>query len=200
MSNAPLHVRRGLALVGVRGTGKTTVGRLLADRLSIAFFDADLELEARLGRSIREVFATEGEASFRDREEQTLAELTATVPAVIATGGGVVLRDANRRRLREYGFVVWLRANPRVLAERLLADPQGVSTRPALTPAGTLAEIESILAVRSPLYQEIADLSFETDRLAPGEIADAILAAFAMHDSATTPAPNESFENRRPQD
>ncbi len=92
--------------------------------------------------------------SFRDWEERTLAELIEQSPtAVIATGGGVVLREANRRRLRDFGFIVWLTADPAELARRLEADPGGLAARPALTADGTIAEIARVLEIRTPLYQ-----------------------------------------------
>jgi shikimate kinase len=166
----------GLALIGFRGTGKSTVGRILADRLNRKFLDADLEIEARAGRSIGSIFTEWGEAVFRDREERTLAELTSTFPdAIVATGGGAVLRESNRRRIRELGFVVWLRAEPAVLARRLESDRRGLVERPALTPAGTLAEIATVLEVRIPLYRELADAVLETGDKTPDEVADAIL-------------------------
>ncbi len=103
------------------------------DRSQRTFLDADLELEARAGRSVSAIFAEEGEPVFRDWEERTLAELIEQSPtAVIATGGGAVLREANRRRLRDFGFVVWLTAEPAELACRLRSDPRGLAARPAL--------------------------------------------------------------------
>ena len=130
MTEHGLPLRRppgqGLALVGYRGTGKSTVGRILAERLDRPFLDADLEIEARAGRSIAAIFADEGEPVFRDWEERTLAELIDEFPtAVLATGGGVVLREANRRRLRDFGFVVWLQGRAGALARRLAADRAG---------------------------------------------------------------------------
>ena len=124
----------GLALVGYRGTGKTTVGKILADRLDLRFLDADLEIEARAGRSIVSIFAESGEPVFRDWEEHTLRELVEHHPeAVLASGGGAVLRPANCRLLLDFGFVVWLRADPAELARRLEADLQAGTERPALT-------------------------------------------------------------------
>ena len=167
---------QGLALIGYRGTGKSTVGRILADRLNRKFLDADLEIEARAGRSIRSIFTEWGEAEFRDWEERTLAELTSAFPdAIVATGGGAVLRETNRRRIRGLGFVVWLRADPSVLARRLESDSRGLADRPALTPVGTLSEIATVLEVRIPLYQELADAVIETGDKTPDEVAAAIL-------------------------
>ncbi len=157
----------GLALVGYRGTGKSTVGRIVANLMSRAFVDADTALEARLGRSIGQVFEQDGEPAFRDWEESVLAELTALPhKAVLATGGGVVLRESNRRLLRRFGVVIWLRAEPGVLAARLATDTQ----RPALTSAGTLDEIGAVLAQRESLYHAVADAVVDTN----GKDADAV--------------------------
>src|SRR5689334_7067287 len=104
-----------LFLIGYRGSGKTTVGRLVADRLGWAFVDADSVLEERYGQTIREIFAAEGEAGFRDKEAAVLADLCRATDAVIATGGGIVLRAANRVLLKRHGLVVWLAADPPTL-------------------------------------------------------------------------------------
>ncbi len=166
----------GLALIGYRGTGKSTIGKILADRLDRRFLDADLELEARAGRSIVSIFAESGEAVFRDWEEKTLGELVDEHPeAVLATGGGAVLRPSNRRLLRGFGFVAWLHAEPTELARRLATDLQAGTRRPALTSAGTLAEIEHVLATRAPLYEEVADAMIDTLDRTPDETATLIL-------------------------
>ncbi len=166
----------GLVLIGYRGTGKSTVGRILAERVGRAFLDADREIEARAGRSIRSIFTESGEQAFRDWEERTLAALTAEHPgAVLATGGGAVLREANRTKLRGFGFVVWLTAHPAELARRLEADRAGLAGRPSLTAAGTLDEIEQVLAARSPLYAGLADIAISTDGEEPRGVAEAIL-------------------------
>ena len=106
-------------LVGYRGTGKTTIGRILAERLGWAFADVDDRIELVAGRSIKDIFATEGEPGFRDREAAALAELCARSGCVVATGGGAILREANRAVLRANGFVVWLTAAPETVWERL---------------------------------------------------------------------------------
>ncbi len=170
----------GLALVGYRGTGKSTVGKLLANRLERLFLDADVELERRAGRSIPSIFAEWGEPVFRDWEERTLRELVGEYPgSVLATGGGVVLRPSNRALLREFGSVVWLQAEPSELARRLAAAERRGTNRPALTPTGTLAEVEKVLEGRIPLYREVSDLVVETSGRSPVEISEAILAAWA---------------------
>jgi shikimate kinase len=171
---------RGLALVGYRGTGKSTVGRILADRLDCRFLDADLEIEARAGRSIASIFAEAGEPAFRDWEEETLQELIFSHPgAILATGGGIVLRPSNRRLLLEHGIVVWLKADAGELAFRLRADLVAGKERPALTAAGSIAEIARLLNDRAPLYRAVADTEIETAGRTPDEVAGAILAFFS---------------------
>ena len=172
----PRRPGRGLALVGYRGTGKSTVGQILASQSQRTFLDADLELEVRAGRSVSAILTEEGEPVFRDWEERILAELIELSPtAVIATGGGAILREPNRRRLRDFGFIVWLTAEPDELACRLRSDPRGLAARPALSADGTIAEIERVLDIRKPLYQEVADAVIETGGKAPDQIAAAIL-------------------------
>ena len=165
-----------ILLIGLRGTGKTTVGRLLADRLSLPFIDADAELEAQAGRNIREIFASEGEKHFRDLEEQVLREVLQRGPAVIATGGGVVLRETNRQRLREAGRVIWLTADVNTLWQRLCDDEITHGRRPNLL-AGGPEEIGQLMKQREQFYRSCADLEVSTVGRSPEEIAAAILAS-----------------------
>ena len=150
---------------------------MLATALDWQGFDADGELEARCGRSIRSVFAAEGEAGFRDREEAVLADLCRRDRVVVATGGGVVLRPRNRERLRT-GKVIWLTADVDTLCCRLAADAASAERRPALT-GGTAAcdraEVEHLLRQREPLYRACADVTVDTTDRTPEEVAAAIL-------------------------
>jgi shikimate kinase len=149
-----------LTLVGMPGSGKSTVGRHLARRLGLPFFDSDPVIEQRLGCSIREFFARDGEDAFRAIEEQVLAELAAGPTAVVATGGGAVLREANRQRLREAGQVVYLRSSPEELYRRLRHDTQ----RPLLQVADPLAKLRELYAQRDALYRQAAHFIVETGR------------------------------------
>ncbi len=169
---------RGLALVGLRGAGKTTVGRVVAQRLGRPFVDADATLVAWQGRPVRAIFEESGEAHFRDLEEQCLRDLTADPPAglVLATGGGVVLREANRQRLRQFGFVVWLDADPAAVAHRLRRNPRAVADRPALTTLGTLAELATLAVERESLYRSVADAVVRTEGRTAVQVAEAVLA------------------------
>jgi shikimate kinase len=164
-----------LALIGYRGTGKTTIARLLAQRCACDWYDADLELERQAGTTIRSVFAAEGEQGFRDREAAVLADLVQRSNCVLALGGGAVLRPANRQALRAL-VVVWLTATPETICRRLACDPSTHERRPPLTSAGGIEEIESLLASREPLYKECADWTVSTDGKTPQQVADEIVA------------------------
>jgi 3-dehydroquinate dehydratase / shikimate dehydrogenase len=163
---------RLLFLIGYRGAGKTTVAQLLADRLGWIWADADAVLEDRYGKTIREIFAEEGESGFREKEAAILEELTGFDGCVIATGGGVVLREDNRQRLK-LGPVVWLQAPAELLWQRLQADPITAEQRPDLGQGG-LGEIEEMLRARNPLYEECQTFCVDSSQQTPEEIADAI--------------------------
>jgi shikimate kinase len=160
-------------LIGYRCTGKTTVARLLAEKLGWHWIDADSVLETRFGKSIRQIFAEEGEGGFRDKEEKIFAELCQLRGHVIATGGGVILRESNRERMRSAGKVAWLTADPQTIWQRLQADPATPVRRPPLT-VGGLAEIEETLKMREPLYGRCADLIISTEGCSTEETAQQI--------------------------
>lgn len=166
-----------ITLVGYRGTGKSTVAALLAARYGCTWADADAVLEERLGTTIATLVRDRGEAAFRDAETAVLRDLLAGDVGVLATGGGVVLRAENRDLLRHRGRpVVWLTAPADVVRGRLAADPLTPDRRPALAGADPLAEIDEALAVRAPLYREVADAAFDTAGTPPAEVADRIAA------------------------
>lgn len=161
---------RHLVLVGMMGAGKTTVGRRLAERLHRPFLDSDEAIEARAGRTVAQIFADEGEPAFRSLETEVLLEMLASeVPAVIAAAGGAVLDPVNRRAMGEQATVVWLRAAPSVLAERVAS---GVH-RPLLADdaAGTLVRLAE---QREHLYEEVADLTVEAGSASPSAVVDEI--------------------------
>jgi shikimate kinase len=170
-------MKRLIFLIGYRGSGKSTVGRLLASRLGWAFVDADAVIEVRAARTIREIFTDEGEPAFRDREAAILGDFCKQTETVIATGGGVVLRPENRALLRKYGFVAWLTAGAATLWDRIQSDSSSAARRPALTTGG-LGEVEQLLAIRKPLYRETADVEVSVGVVSPEQAADTILAAW----------------------
>ncbi len=175
-----------IALIGPRGSGKTTVARLLAARLGWDWADADDELERRCGRSVGAVFAEEGEAGFREREAAVLRELCGLRRHVVATGGGAVLRADNRALLRSVARVVWLRADAETLWQRLQGDAAGAARRPALLGGGR-EEVEEILRVREPLYRECAHRAVPTAARPPEDVAAEIAAWLARQ---PTPDPS----------
>lgn len=149
-----------IALVGLPGSGKSTVGRQLARRLDVPVFDSDHVIEQQLGCSIREYFEREGEAAFRDVEESVIDQLTRHPTGVLSTGGGVVLRPANRQHLHERTHVVYLSSSPDELFRRLRHDAQ----RPLLQVADPLSRLRDLYALRDPLYRETAHFIVETGR------------------------------------
>lgn len=165
-----------VALIGYRGTGKTTVAQALARMLGWAWLDADVELERRAGQTIKEIFAAGGEGAFRDLEQLVVAELTSRDHLVVAFGGGAILRPENRAAIKAGCRTAWLMATPAEILARTSADPTTAERRPNLTAAGGLAEIEQLLAVREPLYRECADCIVATDGRSPESIAEEILA------------------------
>lgn len=173
-----------IVLVGYRGTGKTTVGRLLAARLGWTFADSDDLIETATGRSIAETFATEGETSFRQHEAAALQELSKRDLIVIATGGGAVLRSDNRELLRTAGFIAWLTARPETIWERLRGDPLNAQRRPNLTAAGGIEEIRQLLITREPLYRDIAHFIADADTPSPEVVTAAILKAWPGSNSS----------------
>lgn len=149
-----------LILVGMMGAGKTTVGRLLARRLKRSFYDSDEEIERRCGVRVPVIFDIEGEAGFRARETQVIAELCALDNTVLATGGGVVLAEENRRIIAARGIVVYLHARPPHLWQRVRHD----RNRPLLATADPQKKLEELYAERDPLYREVADLVVDTGK------------------------------------
>ena len=160
-------------LVGFMGSGKTTVGRELADRCALPFFDTDCLLEERFGKSIPEVFASCGEAFFRAEESALLRNLPAALDgeaAVVSCGGGIVLSPENRGYMRDSGTVVYLSVSPGIVIERLSGD----AGRPLLIGKGP-DDIRKMMDERRPLYEEAADLTSVTDGKSPGQIAEEII-------------------------
>lgn len=149
-----------IALIGMPGSGKSSVGRQLARRLNWAFVDTDTEIERQIGCSIRTYFEREGEAAFRDVEQAVLVRLIDRDRAILATGGGVVLRETNRELLASHAQVVYLRSTPEELMRRLRHDTH----RPLLQVGDPYRKVREIFEQRDRLYRECARFVIETGR------------------------------------
>jgi shikimate kinase len=167
----PHHPQR-IALVGLSGAGKSSVGRLLAERLDWALLDVDALIETTAGRSIPQIFADEGEPGFRDREAEALRLALSLGERVIATGGGAVLRPENRRLLRDEALVVWLDAPTEVLIARLRAHDE---ERPLLAGDDPAGRLEALRAARAPIYAEAAHLRVGTAGLSHAQVVEEII-------------------------
>ncbi len=163
--------KSNLTLVGPMGAGKSTIGRLLARELGLSFKDSDKEVEERTGASIPLIFDLEGEQGFRDREQQAIAELVTGDNLVLATGGGAVLREANRQALAENSLVIYLHAS----VDHQLARTARDRNRPLLQTDNPRQVLENLLAIRDPLYREIADIIMETDTRPPRVVVQELL-------------------------
>jgi shikimate kinase len=173
-----------IALIGYRGTGKTTVARLLAAALDCAWIDADDEIERTAGKSIAQIFADDGEPHFRDHESDVVRNLCQRSDTVFSLGGGAVIRRENRELLAQIEQVVWLKADIETIHQRVTADESSANRRPNLTIAGGREEIAKLLADRTPVYRECATLEVDTSDKSPAEVAREILALVAPDSSS----------------
>jgi len=162
---------RRIFLVGPMGAGKSTIGKYLARHLRLRFADTDTEIEKRTGADIPWIFDVEGEEGFRDREQQVLEEMTQWDDIVLATGGGAVLRPENRRVLAARGFVIYLYATVDEQVRRTQRDRR----RPLLRKGDPEQVLRALMAVRDPLYREIADHIIETDGCSPKTVAQRLV-------------------------
>lgn len=159
-------------IVGFMGAGKSTVGRLLAQRLDYGFVDLDAAVESRAGKSVAQVFADDGEPAFRALEHEMLLEMGERSRVVVACGGGVVVDHANRAALRSSGTVVYLR----VSAQEAIARIGDVSTRPLLcAPGGGELAATALLQARTALYSSVADVVVDTVGLDPDQVVSAVV-------------------------
>jgi shikimate kinase len=163
------------------GSGKTAVGRQLAERLGLLFADSDAEIEARTGVDIAYIFEREGEAGFRIREHDVIDELTQTAGIVLATGGGAILLPENRQRLSTRGTVVFLDAT---IDQQLQRTRHG-QHRPLLATADPRAKLEELMLVRDPLYRSIATITIKTDGRRLNSVADEIATALSACNAST---------------
>lgn len=174
--------KSSIFLIGPMGSGKTAVGRQLARMLDLEFIDSDVEIEARTGVDIPLIFEKEGEAGFREREQEAIQALTAREGIVLATGGGAVLREANRENLTQRGCVVYLQTSVDQQLERTRHGRQ----RPLLYTSDPKSKLRELLAERLPLYEGTADLIVSTDGRRVQAVAEEILHLLAARKNASS--------------
>lgn len=160
-----------ITLIGYRGCGKSSIAPRLARRLEWDWIDSDRVIEERAACSIRQIFEAEGEAGFRRRESEVLAELLQQDHLVLASGGGAILAEENRVRMKAAGPVVWLHASNEALAKRLSRDRSAGENRPSLTGRPIAEEVAEVMAVREPLYRECATIIVDSEREWPEQVA-----------------------------
>jgi shikimate kinase len=163
---------KSLVLIGMMGSGKSTIGARVAQRLGLPFVDADVEIEAAAGMPIPEIFATRGEAEFRAGERRVIARLLAHGPQVLATGGGAMMNEETRGRVVELGVSVWLKAEPDVLMRRVRKR----ANRPLLQTADPEGTLRRLLAEREPIYA-LADITVQSTDEPHEAITDAVMAS-----------------------
>ena len=169
-----------VALVGLPGSGKSTIGRQLARRLNLSFFDSDLSIEQRIGCSIREYFEREGEPAFRAIEQDMVDELTQCTGCVVSTGGGVILNSGNREKLKRRCQTVYLHCPPEEIFRRLRHD----QNRPLLQVANPLEKLKELYAVRDPLYRVAAHFVVQTGRPSIAMLVNLIVTQLDLSDTA----------------
>ncbi|UCF34494.1 MAG: shikimate kinase [Phycisphaerales bacterium] len=180
-----------LALIGCRGSGKSSVAREIGSITGRAFVDTDEEVMRRADRSIAEIFADEGEAAFRRLEAEVISEVVAKRFGVISVGGGAVLDQQNVERLRSVAMIVYLTATPEELWRRIEVDQATRQARPALTGHSGLEEIRHVLAERSRLYECAADSIVDTMNKSPRQVAEEILELHKTSQPKRPRAPGE---------
>jgi len=169
-----------IVLIGYRGSGKTTIGRILAQRLGLAFVDSDALIVEGAGMSILEIFEEYGAARFRELEEKMVAVALGLQDRVIALGGGSLEREANRTALAVSGHrVVYLQCEAEELHRRISADPKSAAARPGLTSLDALAEVRHLLTRREPIYRQAMHVPLDVTKLSPDQAAQRIVAWLA---------------------
>lgn len=160
-----------IVLIGYRGSGKTTIGRKLADRLWQPFIEVDDLIVRKAGKSIKEIFEQDGEPHFRDIETEVVREVSLLEDHVIGIGGGTLGREENRRLFKDAGHkLIYLRCDPQVLLERVQNDPKSAATRPNLTAlGGGIEEIKHMLSQREPIYRQVMSAELDVTHLTPEE-------------------------------
>ena len=163
-----------IILIGYRGTGKSTVGKKIAESLQIPFYDTDELIKKHTGRIIREIVEERGWESFREEEKKVIRELSSVRESVIATGGGAVMDEENLNILKKKGVFIWLTADVRTIIERMENDKVSDEQRPSLSKGGLYRETADMLEMRIPVYRQLADFIVDTSKKNINEVVDEV--------------------------
>jgi shikimate kinase len=163
-----------IVLIGYRGTGKSSVGKRLAEKLRAPFYDTDDLIEAAAGRSISEVVAESGWPRFREMEKEVIRKLAHDRGGVIATGGGAVMDDENAENLKRTGTLIWLEADAETIVGRIRNDAQNREQRPLFSRTGLFRETQEMLEKRTPVYARLSDFSINTATMGMDEVVNEI--------------------------
>ncbi|HVW73398.1 MAG TPA: shikimate kinase [Rhizomicrobium sp.] len=180
MSSGKTTLNRTVALVGMMGAGKTSIGKRLATRLEVGFRDADHEIEAAAGMTVAEIFAKYGEPEFRRLERCVIARLLGEAPHILATGGGAYMDDTTRQAMRMNAFTIWLKAPIDILLGRVRKRQEQDRSRPLLNTDDMRGTLERLLAVREPVYAQ-ADMTLESADEPHAVLLDKIVAVLKAH-------------------
>jgi len=170
-----------IILIGFRGTGKSTIGKLLAIRLERDFIDSDKYIESSIGKTIKSIFEEDAEEGFRKIEADVIAELSKMDNKIISAGGGAVLKEENVRNLKDNGFLVLLEATPEIIYNRIAQDKKTTQQRPSLTDKKPLDEIKHLIAKREHAYKNAADYTINTSYVSCEEVVNEIITIVNKH-------------------
>ena len=175
-----MALTKTVALVGMMGAGKTSIGKRLAARLDVSFADADHEIETAAGMTVAEIFAKYGEPEFRRLERSVISRLLHDKPGILATGGGAYMDDATRAGMKDAAFTIWLKAPIDILLGRVRKRQEHDRSRPLLNTSDMRGTLEKLSAIREPVYA-LADMVLESGDEPHGVLLDKIVAALASH-------------------
>jgi len=171
-----------ITLIGFRGSGKSSVGPLLAERLKLEFVDTDQQIEKITQKSISDIFAEQGEACFRKVEAETLQAIYRKENQVVATGGGAVLNIQTQLLIQQNGPVIWLQADAETTLKRIHKDQAAGAARPALTDLDFQQEVVTLLEQREPIYQDLSNIQIDTVDATPEQIVELIQPLIELSD------------------
>ncbi len=180
MASGKTVLNKSVALVGMMGAGKTSIGKRLASRLEVGLCDADHEIEAAAGMTVAEIFAQYGEPEFRRLERSVIARLLAQPPHVLATGGGAYMDETTRETMRTHAFTIWLRAPIEILLGRVRKRQEHDQSRPLLNTSDMRGTLERLLTAREPVYA-LADMTLDSADEPHSVLLDKIVAALKAH-------------------